>query len=68
MHVVLRSLLVACSAHCRTRVWLQREILTLRHPLGILLRIKRRRIHLKATDRLLWVAVLGENVTCSFGK
>ena len=57
MHVVLRSLLVALLCSFRTRVSLQLEILALRHQLGVLQRTKRRRIRLKATDRLLWVAL-----------
>ena len=58
MCVVLRSLLVALLSIVRTRVSLQLEILALRHQLGVLQRTNRRRIRLKATDRLVWVALL----------
>jgi len=57
MYVVLRSLLDALLCSFRTRVSLQLEILALRHQMGVLQRVKRRRIHLKATDRLLWIAL-----------
>ena len=57
MRIVLRSVLVALLSTVRTRASLQLEILALRHQLGVLQRAKRGRIPLRATDRLLWVAL-----------
>ena len=57
MSAVLISLLAGLASTLRTRTSLQVEILALRHQLGVLQRTKRRRVPLRAMDRLLWVAL-----------
>ena len=57
MFPVLTSLLVALLSTVQTRGSLQREVLALRHQLGVLQRTNRRRIRIGTTDRLLWVAL-----------
>jgi putative transposase len=58
MGAVLISLLAGLASTLRTRTSLQVEILALRHQLAVLQRTKRRRVPLRAMDRLLWVALL----------
>lgn len=57
MYPVLTSVLAGVFSAFRTRASLQFEILALRHQLAILQRTKKRRVPLRAVDRLLWVAV-----------
>ena len=54
MCAVLISLLAALTSTLRTRVWLQVEILALRHELHVFQRPKRKRVPLRTVDRLLW--------------
>ena len=58
MNAVLISLLAGLTSTFRTRASLQVEILALRHQLAVLQRTRRRRVPLRATDRLLWVALV----------
>jgi hypothetical protein len=60
MSAVLISLLAGLASTLRTRTSLQVEILALRHHLAVLQRTKRRRVPLRAIDRLLWVALAHE--------
>jgi putative transposase len=56
MFAIILSLFSSIRQGFRTRLTLQTEILALRHQLLILQRSARsRRVHLSATDRLLWV-------------
>jgi hypothetical protein len=55
MRDVLISLLAGLTSTLRTRASLQVEILALRHQLSVLQRGNRRRLRLRASDRLLWV-------------
>jgi hypothetical protein len=57
MSAVLISLLAGLASTLRTRTSLQVEVLALRHQLAVLQRTKRRRVPLRAMDRLLWVAL-----------
>ena len=57
MYAVLTSVLAGVFSAFRARASLQFEILALRHQLAILQRTKKRRVPLRAEDRLLWVAV-----------
>jgi RNA polymerase sigma-70 factor, ECF subfamily len=58
MSAVLISLLAGLASTLGTRTSLQVEILALRHQLAVLQRTKRRRVPLRAMDRLLWVALI----------
>jgi putative transposase len=57
MYALLISLLAGLVSTLRTRTSLQVEILALRHQLAVLEPSKRRRVPLRPTDRLLWVAL-----------
>ncbi len=52
---VLVSVLCSIRSLVRARAALHLEVLALRHQLLVLERSRRRRVHLTATDRLLWV-------------
>jgi putative transposase len=52
------SLLAGLTSTLPKRASLQIEILALRHQLAVLQRNKRRRVQLRAWDRLLWVALV----------
>ncbi len=57
MYALLISLIAGLASTLRARTSLQVEILALRHQRAALERSKRRRVPLRATDRLLWVAL-----------
>ena len=52
---VVVSVLCSIRSLVRARAALHLEVLALRHQLLVLERSRRRRVHLTATDRLLWV-------------
>jgi len=55
MSSVLVSLLSTLLVSFRTRLVLQTEILALRHQINLLRRSSKKRISLRASDRILWV-------------
>ncbi len=57
MYAFLIPLLAGLGSTLRTRTSLHVEILALRHQRAVLERSKRRRVPLRAMDRLLWVAL-----------
>jgi putative transposase len=57
MRDVLISLLAGLTSTLRTRASLQVEILALHHQLSVLQRGSRRRVRLRASDRVLWVVL-----------
>jgi putative transposase len=57
MRDVLISLLAGLGSALRSRASLEVEILALRHQLRVLQRSNRRRLRLRASDRVLWVVL-----------
>jgi len=55
MYNVLLSILVGLASSLRTRASLQLEIMALRHQLVVLQRTNKKRLRLRAPDRILWV-------------
>jgi putative transposase len=52
---VLKSIFAGLASTLQTRASLQLEILALRHQLAVLRKSNRKRLRLRASDRLLWV-------------
>jgi putative transposase len=57
MYNVLVSIFVGLASTLRTRASLQLEILALRHQLVVLHRTNKKRIRLRASDRVLWIVL-----------
>jgi hypothetical protein len=51
--LLVSAFTVLCSSF-RTRAALQLQILALRHPINVLRRSQRGRVHLRTADRLFW--------------
>jgi len=52
---VLKSIFAGLASTVRTRASLQMEILALRHQLVVLQRTNKKRLRLRASDRILWI-------------